>query len=115
MPLITDAKARSIGPGGQAVAHGGVTGLALLPTATQKGHGKRVLRFVSRETGKRRTAGLGSYPDVGIAAAGRAAREMRDQITAGQDPLEAKAAYHSKPQLRTLAEATIRARARLCG
>jgi hypothetical protein len=40
---------------------------------------------------------------------------MRDQITAGQDPLEAKAAYHSKPQLRTLAEATIRARARLCG
>lgn len=105
MPLITDAKARSMGPGGQAVAHGGVTGLALLPSATQKGHGKWVLRFVSPVTGRRRNAGLGSYPNVGIAAAARAAREMRDQIAAGQDPLEAKAADHSKPKIPTFRQA----------
>lgn len=105
MALITDAKARSIGPGGQAVAHGGVTGLALLPSATHKGQGKWVLRFVSPVTGKRRNAGLGSYPQVGIAAAGRAAREMRDLIAAGQDPLEVKAADRAKPKTPTFQEA----------
>lgn len=105
MPLITDAKVRSIGPGGQAIAHGGVTGLALLPSATQKGHGKWVLRFVSPVTGKRRNAGLGSYPQVGIAAAGKAAREMRDQIAAGHDPLEVKAADRTRPKTPTFREA----------
>nr|WP_043291262.1 tyrosine-type recombinase/integrase [Pseudoxanthomonas spadix] len=105
MPLITDAKARSTGCGGQAVPHGGVTGLTLLPSATQKGQGKWVLRFVSPVTGKRRNAGLGSYPQVGIASAGRLAREMREQIAAGRDPLETKAANRAKPKTPTFQEA----------
>jgi len=105
MPLITDAKARNIGPSDQAVPHGGVTGLALLPSATQKGQGKWVLRFVSPVTGKRRNAGLGSYPQVGIASAGKLAREMREQIAAGRDPLEMKAADRAKPKPPTLQDA----------
>ncbi len=46
MALITDAKARSVSRGGPAVPHGGVTGLTLLPSATQRGQGKWVLRRV---------------------------------------------------------------------
>lgn len=105
MALITDAKARSVGPGGSAVPHGGVTGLTLLPSATTKGHGKWVLRFVSPVTGKRRNAGLGSYPQVGIALAGKLAREMREQIAEGGDPLEIKAADRTKPRTPTFQEA----------
>lgn len=105
MPLITDAKARSLGPGGQAVAHGGVTGLTLIPSATHRGRGKWGLRFVSPVTGKRRNAGLGSYPQVGIALAGKLAREMREQIAAGSDPLETKAAEDAKPKTPTFQEA----------
>ena len=105
MALITDAKARSVSPDGPAVAHGGVTGLTLLPSATQRGQGKWVLRFVSPVTGRRRNAGLGTYPQVGIALAGKLAREMREQIAAGQDPLEAKAADRAKPKTPTFQEA----------
>ena len=83
MALITDAKARSVAPGGLAVPQGGVTGLTLFPSALQKGQGKWVLRFVSPVTGKRRNAGLGTYPEVGIALVGKLAREMREQIAAG--------------------------------
>jgi len=105
MPLISDAKARSLGPGGQAVAHGGVTGLTLIPSATQRGRGKWVLRFVSPVTGRRRNAGLGSYPEVGIALAGKLAREMREQIAVGSDPLETKAAEDARPKTPTFQEA----------
>lgn len=86
MALLTDIKARSITPGSAAPPHGGVTGLNLLPSRTQKGQGKWVLRYVSPVTGKRRNAGLGTYPQVGIALAGKLAREMREQIAVGQDP-----------------------------
>lgn len=105
MALITDAKARSMSPGGPAVPHGGVTGLTLLPSPSQKGQGKWVLRYVSPATGKRRNAGLGSYPAVGVALAGKLAREMREQIAAGQDPLEVKAADRAKPKTPTFKEA----------
>lgn len=91
MALLTDIKARSITPGSAAPPHGGVTGLNLLPSRTQKGQGKWVLRYVSPVTGKRRNAGLGTYPQVGIALAGKLAREMREQIAVGQDPLTIKA------------------------
>lgn len=107
MALITDVKARSMGPGGPAHAHGGVIGLALHPSSSQKGRGKWVLRFVSPVTGKRRNAGLGSYPQIGIALAGRLAREMREQIAAGGDPLEIKAANRAKPKTPTLKEAAV--------
>lgn len=105
MALITDAKARSMSPGGQAVPHGGITGLALLPSQSQKGQGKWVLRYVSPATGKRRNAGLGAYPEVGIALAGKLAREMREQIASGQDPLAVRAAEDTKPKVPTFQEA----------
>ena len=105
MALITDAKARSLSPGSPALPHGGVTGLVLHPSGSQKGQGKWVLRFVSPVTGKRRNAGLGSYPQVGVAAAARVAREMREQIAAGRDPLEIKAERQAKPKTPTLQEA----------
>lgn len=50
-----------------------------------------MLRFVSPITGKRRNAGLGSYPEIGIASAAKQALLMRDQILKGIDPLEEKA------------------------
>ena len=105
MALITDAKARTISPGSPPVPHGVVTGLVLFPSATHKSQGKWVLRFVSPVTHKRRNAGLGAYPEVGIALAGKLAREMREQIAAGQDPLELKAAEAAKPQIPTFKEA----------
>lgn len=80
MALLSDAKARNLGPGGAAVAHGGVVGLSLIPSSTNKGQGKWVLRYVSPTTGKRRNAGLGSYPETTIAAAAKSARAMREEI-----------------------------------
>ncbi len=105
MALLTDIKARSISPGTQAVAHGSVTGLTLIPSSTQKGQGKWVLRYVSPVTGKRRNAGLGTYPQVGIAVAGKMAREMREQIAIGQDPLALKAVEANKPKMPTFQQA----------
>jgi integrase len=106
MALLTDTKARSVKPGGAPLAHGGVTGLALHPSPAAKGQGKWVLRYVSPITKKRRNAGLGSYPDVGIAEAARQGRFMREQIAQGQDPLEVKANEAAKPQMPTLREAS---------
>lgn len=106
MALLTDTKARSVKPGSTPLAHGGVTGLALHPSPTVKGQGKWVLRYVSPITKKRRNAGLGIYPDVGIADATRQARLMREQIVSGQDPLEVKANEAAKPRMPTLREAS---------
>ncbi|MGV4798407.1 tyrosine-type recombinase/integrase [Stenotrophomonas maltophilia] len=105
MPLLTDVKARSVIPGSRAVPHGAVTGLSLLPSATLKGQGKWVFRYVSPTTGSRRNAGLGSYPQISIAAAGKLAREMREQIANGQDPLTLKAAEAAKLKIPTFQEA----------
>ncbi|MCG9115320.1 Arm DNA-binding domain-containing protein [Laribacter hongkongensis] len=77
MPVLTDAKARSLKPADKPVAHGGVKGLTLHPSTT-KGRGKWVFRFVSPVTGKRRNAGVGSYPEVGVAEAARLAQDMRE-------------------------------------
>lgn len=104
MSNLTDTKARTIRPGGPQLAHGGVTGLVLLPTA-KKGRGKWVLRYVSPITGKRRNSGLGIYPEVGIADAKKQAMKMRELIAAGQDPLVEKKASADKPQIPTFEEA----------
>jgi len=103
--LLTDTKARSVKPGGAPLAHGGVTGLTLHPSPSNKGQGKWVLRYVSPVTKKRRNAGLGSYPDVSIAQAAQQARIMREQIAHGKDPLETRAAEAAKPHLPTLKDA----------
>ena len=104
MGMLTDTKARNIRPDSPQLAHGGVTGLVLIPTS-QKGHGKWVLRYVSPTTGKRRNAGLGSYPEVGVAEAGKLGMEMREQIASRQDPLELKRSVAIKPQIPDFEEA----------
>lgn len=104
MAIITDTKARNIKPADPAIPHGNITGLALHPSST-KGHGKWVLRYVSPVTGKRRNAGLGSYPEVTIAEAGKRASAMRLELADGKDPLEEKAKIEDKPKLPTFEEA----------
>lgn len=97
MAILSDAKARNVQPGGRTLPHGGVTGLSLHPSPTRKGAGKWVLRYVSPVTGRRRNAGLGAYPDIGISQAGKLAQTMRDQIVSGQDPLELKSHTSEQP------------------
>lgn len=104
MATLTDAKARNLKPEDGALPHGGVTGLSLHPSNT-KGHGKWVFRFVSPVTGKRRNAGLGSYPEVGIAEAAKRATGMREQLTDGKDPLEERSKVVNEPKIPTFQEA----------
>lgn len=104
MVTITDTKARNIKPADPAIPHGTITGLALHPSNT-KGHGKWVLRYVSPVTGKRRNAGLGSYPEIGIAEVGKRASAMRIELAEGKDPLEEKAKSEEKPCIPTFKEA----------
>lgn len=81
------AVSRIVAPGMHAV--GGVAGLYLqvLPTGARSW----VLR--ARIAGKRRDMGLGGFPDVPLADARRKAREAREAIDAGADPIaERKAA-----------------------
>ena len=104
MALLTDTKARHIKPNDKPISHGGVTGLTLHPSST-KGRGKWVLRYVRPVTQKRRNAGLGSYPEVGIAEAAKLAQTMREQLSAGDDPLELKKAETTKIVIPTFEEA----------
>ena len=89
MAILTDTKARSLKPEDKPISHGAVTGLCLHPSGS-KGRGKWVLRYVSPQTGKRRNAGLGVYPEVAIAEAAKLAIAMREQIRQGVDPLDVK-------------------------
>lgn len=89
MALLTDRKAQALKPTDNALPHGGITGLNLHPLKT-KGHGQWKLRYVSPVTGKRRSLGLGSYPEVSIAEVTQAGNEARLLIAQGLDPLEVK-------------------------
>lgn len=71
---------------------GGVAGLALQVSPT--GATSWVLRAVVG--GKRRDMGLGGYPDVLLADARRAAREAREAIKKGEDPIEKNRAARSE-------------------
>src|SRR3984957_9862527 len=76
-------------PGVHAV--GGVSGLSL-----QVSHGggrSWLLRYSIG--GKRPRKGLGGYPDITVASARNAARDAREKIMAGSDPIEAKKAMRS--------------------
>ncbi|HEY4146178.1 integrase arm-type DNA-binding domain-containing protein [Pinirhizobacter sp.] len=64
MAVLTDTRARNIRPSDQPISHGAVTGLALHPSSSSKGHGKWVFRYVSPATKRRRNAGLGTYPEI---------------------------------------------------
>ncbi|WP_420587928.1 tyrosine-type recombinase/integrase [Marivita sp.] len=85
--MLTETRAKRIGPGDKPMADGTVAGLRLLP-GSGKGRGKWQLRFVSPETGKRRDMGLGVYPDVSILSARERASEARKRIAEGVDPIE---------------------------
>jgi len=89
MAKLTDLKARNIKPDSPTLPHGMITGLSLHPSQSP-GQGKWVLRFISPITGKRRNAGLGSYPEVSIAEAAKKGQQMREQIANGVDPLHEK-------------------------
>lgn len=67
-------------------AVGGVAGLHL--QVTQTGARSWVLRAMVG--GKRRDMGLGGYPDVTLAKAREKAREARDDIAKGVDPIQAR-------------------------
>jgi integrase len=112
MAVISDTKARNIKPNDPQLAHGGVTGLVLIPSNT-KGRGKWVLRFVSPATGKRRNAGLGSYPEVTIAEAGKQANAMREQLAAGIDPLDAREEAANAPEVLNFEKTAISVHAEL--
>lgn len=92
------AKAKELGP--LAVSRmtkpglhlvGGVAGLAL--QVTPAGSRSWILR--ATVGGKRRDMGLGGYPDLTLAGAKIAARDARDKIRAGVDPIAERAAARS--------------------
>lgn len=112
MAILTDTKARNVKPDDKPIAHGGITGLALHPSGS-KGHGKWVLRYVSPVTGKRRNAGLGTYPEVSVAEVGKLAQEMRGLISNGKDPLEKIVIIENTPQIPTFEDAAYQVHANL--
>ena len=70
------------------ISVGGVSGLVL--QITPNGGRTWLLRVIVGE--KRREIGLGGYPDVTLAQARGRAREARDAIRAGKDPVEERKA-----------------------
>ena len=91
MKNLTDLKASKIKPDGKSVADGTVPGLRLHPGKT-KGHGKWEMRFVSPQTNKRRDMGFGTYPEVSIVNARKAAAAARELLYNGVDPIDARKA-----------------------
>lgn len=87
---LTDTAIRSAKPGAKVgkLRDGG--GLYLLVTTD----GSRLWRFDYRRpvTGKRNTLGVGSYPEVGLAAARARRDDVRRQLAAGIDPGEQRKA-----------------------
>lgn len=67
---------------------GGVSGLLLQVTPT----GAKSWIYRTTIAGKRRSIGLGAFPDVTLAQARDKARQTRDQIDAGVDPIEERQA-----------------------
>ena len=75
---------RHSGSGGNRfVAVGGVDGLQLQITPS----GARSWLLRATVHGKRRQIGLGPFPDVPLAQARERAREMKDRIWRGEDPI----------------------------
>lgn len=83
--MLTDKQAKALKPTDKPVFDGKVTGLLLSPS---KSGCKWTLRFKSPVTGKRRDAGLGTYPETSIAEAREKALAMRKLIDDGEDPID---------------------------
>lgn len=88
MAALKDRAARNIEPG-ETLKDGEVKGLTLIG-GSRKGEGKWNLRF--QLNGKRRDMGLGSFPDVGVAAARLAGMAARAEIAQGIDPIGSREA-----------------------
>lgn len=71
---------------------GGVAGLLLQVSPT----GGRSWILRAAIAGRRRDIGLGGYPDVTLARARERARELREQIMVGIDPVEARRAERAR-------------------
>lgn len=103
MGKLTDRAAKSAAPG----KYGDGDGLFLVVSAA--GSRKWVLRY--QLNGVRRDMGLGSYPDVGLAAARAAALRARGLIAQGVDPLaeraEAKKAARPVPTFGEIADIVV--------
>lgn len=82
---LTDRQVKALRPDDKPVFDGKVTGLLLTPT---KNGCKWTLRFTSPVSGKRRDAGLGTYPQTTIAEARDKAQAMRKLIESGIDPID---------------------------
>jgi integrase len=108
---LSDAALRHIKEPGRYPV-GGVPGLYLaVPDAAHPDGYKRearhwVLRVVV--AGKRRDIGLGGYPEVGLGAARQKAKELREQIRQGRDPLAERRA--AKQAVAAAAAAAVRFR-----
>jgi len=88
--------------GNVAYAVGGVAGLYL--QITPNGARSWLLRYVS--DGSRRSMGLGPFPEVSLARAREKARDAREMIRAGGDPLrEKRAAQEARRAQITFADA----------
>lgn len=113
MTILTNLKAKNMEPGSPLLPHGGVEGLTLHPSAKVKGRGKWVLRYTSPITGKRRLAGLGTYPEISIADAAKKATEMREAIARGLDPLIEKELEKLREKPPSFADAAVKVHAEL--
>ncbi len=87
-PLDVKRLAHPGGEGNATFAVGGVSGLML--QITPAGGKSWLLRTKVGE--KRREIGLGSYPEIGVAAARDRAREAKEKIRSGIDPIEERKA-----------------------
>lgn len=77
-------------------AVGGVTGLSL--QVSSAGAKSWILR-ITTDGSRRRELGLGGYPDVSLALARDLAREMREGLLRGEDPIARKRASRREKQL----------------
>jgi len=94
-------------------AVGGVTGLYLqcMPPAEGKTLGSR--QWILRVTvgGKRREIGLGGYPDVPTKKAKEHARELKESIKVGIDPITERRSVKERLKAEQLSEVTFRKQA----
>lgn len=106
VPKSDVAVRRLSAPGMHAV--GGVPGLYLRIAAS----GSRSWILRAMVSGKRRDMGLGRYPEVSLSQARTRARELRDQIWRGIDPVAERRRARQKARLDSAADVTLAQAAR---
>ena len=94
--VLTQTMAKAIKAGDKPLSHNGVKGILLVPSKTQDGRGRWVLRYVSPTTKKRRDMGLGSFPEISVAQIVKKASEVRSKIHSDLDPINEKQRERNK-------------------